>query len=290
MYVTIAIPFYNAEIYLLDAIKSVFAQTYQKWELILIDDGSTDNSLKIAQSIKDPRVRVYSDGKNKKLAARLNEITHLAKYDYIARMDADDLMAVDRIEKQMEIIKSDSSIDLVTTGVFSTNNQLDLIGYRTHHSNTITFNEIINKKGCGIVHAAVIGKKEWFLRNPYNEKIKFGQDFELWVRTSLKNDLKIYLINEPLYYYREERSVNKNKIITAYKIERSIYKELLPFSSLRAYLIYKSYIKSFLVLVLYATNNMGLLLKKRSSNEIPLDLKGKYINNLRIIRNTVINN
>src|SRR5690554_4188978 len=91
--VSIGIPFFNAEAYLLDAIKSVFAQTHQNWELILLDDGSTDRSLEIARSIDDPRVRVYSDGQNKHLAARLNEIARLARYEYLARMDADDLMA-----------------------------------------------------------------------------------------------------------------------------------------------------------------------------------------------------
>src|SRR5699024_12652561 len=78
--ISIGLPFYNAEEFLLDSIKSIFAQTYQNWELILIDDGSTDNSLSIAQSIDDPRVRLYSDGKNKKLAARLNEIAKLARH------------------------------------------------------------------------------------------------------------------------------------------------------------------------------------------------------------------
>ena len=91
MAITIGIPFYNAEAYLADAIRSVFAQTYEDWELILIDDGSTDNSLAIARSVDDPRVRVYSDGKNKKLASRLNELTQLATYEFIARMDADDV-------------------------------------------------------------------------------------------------------------------------------------------------------------------------------------------------------
>ena len=81
MKITIAIPFYNAEEYLPDAIRSVFAQTFQDWELLLIDDGSTDASLAIANSVDDERVRVISDGKNKKLAARLNEVTQWAKYD-----------------------------------------------------------------------------------------------------------------------------------------------------------------------------------------------------------------
>ena len=59
--VSIGLPFFNAERFLIDAVKSVFAQTHQDWELILMDDGSTDRSLEIAKSIRDPRVRVYSD-------------------------------------------------------------------------------------------------------------------------------------------------------------------------------------------------------------------------------------
>ena len=102
--ISIGIPFFNAERFLLDSIRSVFAQTHQDWELILVDDGSTDRSLEIAQSIADPRVSVYSDGKNKKLAARLNQIHTLAKFDFIARMDADDLMATDRIRRQLTFL------------------------------------------------------------------------------------------------------------------------------------------------------------------------------------------
>ena len=119
MFVSIGIPFYNAENFLLDAIRSVFAQTHKKWELILLDDGSEDRSLEIAQSIKDPRVRVYSDGKNKKLASRLNEIVKLAKYDIIARMDADDLMSPYRIKKQVEILAQNPHLDLISTGIYS---------------------------------------------------------------------------------------------------------------------------------------------------------------------------
>jgi glycosyltransferase involved in cell wall biosynthesis len=72
---TIGIPFYNAEAYLGDAIRSIFAQTYHDWELILVDDGSTDRSLEIARAVRDPRVRVISDGQNRRLPYRLNQIT-----------------------------------------------------------------------------------------------------------------------------------------------------------------------------------------------------------------------
>ena len=101
MPITIGIPFYNAEVYLADAIRSIFAQTYQEWELILVDDGSTDSSLEIARSVKDSRVRVIADGVNRRLPYRLNQITAEAKYDLIGRMDADDIISPVRFEKQL---------------------------------------------------------------------------------------------------------------------------------------------------------------------------------------------
>ena len=95
--VTIGIPIFNAEATLLETVQSVISQTVRDWELILIDDGSRDGSLAIANSIQDPRIRVLSDGVNKGLPARLNQIVDEAKYDLIMRMDADDLMHPQRL-------------------------------------------------------------------------------------------------------------------------------------------------------------------------------------------------
>src|SRR5690606_40978508 len=85
---------------------SLFPYTTLFRSLILIDDGSTDGSLEIAKSVTDPRVRVYSDGVNMRLAARLNQINSLARYDYIARMDADDLMSSVRDRKSTRLNSS----------------------------------------------------------------------------------------------------------------------------------------------------------------------------------------
>ena len=93
-YISIGIPFFNAESYLSDAIKSVLAQSHPYWELILVDDGSSDKSLEIAEyyATKDSRIRVISDGENKKLAARLNQIIFEAKYNLLKIKDADSLL------------------------------------------------------------------------------------------------------------------------------------------------------------------------------------------------------
>ena len=265
MFITIGLPFYNAEKYLTDAIRSVFAQTHQDWELILIDDGSTDDSLEIAKSIKDSRVRVYSDGLNKKLATRLNEITQLANYDIIARMDADDLMSPTRLEKQLKILENNPEIDIVSTGVFSVTDELELVGVRGVNVSKIYFKELLFKK-VGIVHAAVLGRTAWFQRNPYNAKLIIAQDYDLWLKTSAKKDLKACIISEPLYYYREVGNATATKILAAYKNERSMYKNYA--GKYYAQLMVKSYIKSIIVLFLDKINKMTFLLGKRSTGVI----------------------
>lgn len=284
MKVTIAIPFYNAEKFLAEAIKSVFAQSFQDWELLLIDDGSTDNSLAIAKSVQDSRVRVISDGKNKRLAGRLNEVSHWAKYDYILRMDADDLMMPNRIEKQLDILIN-NDVDIVTTGVYSVLNNLELIGVRGMDYNSATFDEIISKK-VGITHAALLAKKSWYQRNQYDETLSIAQDLDLWLRSSKNNDLKIISIKDPLYIYREENNVTKDKLLRAYKNERNMIRKYKG-TSFDA-LIFKSYLKSVIVSVLSMLKKIDILQKRRGQDKISEEDSKVYNEAIAIIKVTKV--
>ncbi|MFC4739521.1 glycosyltransferase family 2 protein [Flavobacterium ponti] len=284
MKVTIAIPFYNAEKFLAEAIKSVFAQSFQDWELLLIDDGSTDNSLAIAKSVQDDRVRVISDGKNKRLAGRLNEVSHWAKYDYILRMDADDLMMPNRIEKQLDILIN-NDVDIVTTGVYSVLNNLELIGTRGMNYDSATFDEIISKK-VGITHAALIAKKSWYLRNQYDETLSIAQDLDLWLRSSKNNDLKIISIKDPLYIYREENNVTKDKLLRAYKNERNMIRKYKGTSF--DGLIFKSYLKSVIVSVLSMLKKIDVLQKRRGQNQISEKDSKAYNEAIAVIKGTKV--
>lgn len=101
--ITIAIPAYNCEEYIDYAIQSVINQTYKNWELLLLDDGSTDGTLKKLKTYQtDNRIKVISDGLNKGLVFRLNQSIDLAHGQYYARMDADDIMSIHRIQYQID--------------------------------------------------------------------------------------------------------------------------------------------------------------------------------------------
>ena len=286
-YISIGIPIYNAEAYLADAIKSVLAQTYPYWELILVDDGSTDKSLIIAQDFaaKDNRIRVISDGLNKKLPARLNQIIREAKYDYIARMDADDLMDPLRLELQLKVLKSNNNIDLVTTGLYSIGKDNEIKGKRILPNYQMRPDEILNGL-TNLLHASLLAKKEWCLRNLYEEKNSLAEDYELWLTAAIKNDLNYIVIEKPLYFYREVENVKKSKMIKGYntqiKVINKYYRGVVD-KKTKNKIIFKFFLKKKIVFILDFFKLMFVLEKKRV-NDVSEDEVKKYKEVLNIIK------
>lgn len=215
MKISIGIPFYNVEEYLAGSINSVIKQTFQDWELILVDDGSTDNSLEIANNFAkiDKRIRVISDGLNRKLPYRLNQIIQESKYDYIARMDADDLMHPKRLELQLKFLLNNPEYDLVSTGLVSINKYNEVKGYRCIEKE---IKDIGKDFIFPIIHASVLARKTWYMRNKYSLEFSRAQDYSLWCQAFKKNDLKIKILSDLLYFCREEGNVFSYKLINSY--------------------------------------------------------------------------
>lgn len=181
---SVGIPFFNAERGLLDSIRSIFAQTYTNWELILVDDGSTDGSLEIAHLIDDPRVKLLpTDGQNRRLPARLNQITEAAKGDFIARMDADDLSHPERFKQQLDFLQNHPEVDVVGSSACILDKQ-----YQPSRKLIVAeTNEDIfkNKFGSGvsIVHPAIMARSKWFRQWPYDKRDVRCEDYGLWMRS-----------------------------------------------------------------------------------------------------------
>ena len=104
--VSILMPVYNAEKYLIEAVDSILNQTFRDWELIIINDGSTDRSRELLSQIADNRVIIVDNETNLGLINTLNKGINLCKGEYIARMDADDISTPERIEKQVQFMDS----------------------------------------------------------------------------------------------------------------------------------------------------------------------------------------
>lgn len=194
--ISVGIPFYNAERFLTHAIESVINQTYQNWELLLVDDGSTDSSLHIAKKFveKDNRIKLFSDSKNKAIAARLNELSKLSSGNYIARMDADDIMHPQRLETQLQILTDNPSIDVLGANAYVIDENDLVFGMRYRQQSGLIKVE-------HFIHPTIMARKQWFLDNSYDEKAIRIEDAELWYRT--KDYSNFVITNEPLLFYRE---------------------------------------------------------------------------------------
>ncbi|MHA3893189.1 glycosyltransferase family 2 protein [Acinetobacter sp. GXMZU3951] len=219
--ISVGIPFYNAEKFLAFAIQSVLCQSYHDWELILLDDGSTDNSLKIAKEFacKDQRIKVICDGENKKLPYRLNQLITESKGKFIARMDADDIMHPSRLEIQFKYLLENDVFDLVSSGLVSIDDQNRVCGFRCVNS---LITEIAKPFKFPIAHPTVMARKEWYLRNLYSLDYPRAEDFELWCRAYAKNDLKIAILPDLLIFYREFGNISIDNLLKTCSDEHKV--------------------------------------------------------------------
>ncbi len=123
--VSVIIPVYNLEKYVKEAIKSIQNQTYENLEIIVIDDGSIDDTYNIVEKLakEDNRIKLYKNEKNLKIVKTLNRALSLANGEYIARMDGDDISVPDRIEKKVRFLEENKDISLVGCSLISIDRQ-----------------------------------------------------------------------------------------------------------------------------------------------------------------------
>ncbi|MBV9945305.1 MAG: glycosyltransferase family 2 protein [Myxococcales bacterium] len=196
--VTVGLPFRDARDSLADAIRSIFAQSFTDWELLLVDDGSTDGSLEIARRVRDPRVRVASDGKHRRLPARLNQIAAEARGELLARFDADDLMHPDRLARQVALLTERPALDLVGTACFAMDRAGEIIGIVASEPPRVNPWHVL-RRGL-LAHATLLCRRAWCRAHPYDERFPRAEDRELYCRTA--GEVRFAHLGEPLYFIR----------------------------------------------------------------------------------------
>ncbi len=224
--VTVGLPFLNCAATLRDAIRSVFAQTRGDWELILVDDGSTDASGRIAAAVSDARVRVVSDGVNRGLVHRLNQIATLARAPYLCRMDADDVMHPRRLEAQLAFLAAHPDVDVVGSRSFSIDDDGLVRGLRIAATQEDVASPALVLAAARLLHPSVMGRTAWFLANPYSPRFVRAEDHELWCRTLPHS--RFAVVGEPLLYYREPSRPRVGSYVQSCRTDREIYRVYGP--------------------------------------------------------------
>ena len=218
-------PVYNGQKYIREAIDSILGQTLKAFEFIIINDGSTDDSVRIIRSYIDPRIRLINNENNIGLIKTLNRGLELAKGEYLARMDCDDVSLPYRLEKQVDYLNKNPDIDTCGTWFTSFGRKRKKVGKTEERDEFIRSHLIFNPSIC---HPTVMFSLN-SLRNYrlcYDEKYVHAEDYALWVRAM--NFLKFANIQEVLYLYRiHPDSVSCSHSIIQERTANSIRKELL---------------------------------------------------------------
>lgn len=206
--VSIIIPMYNSEKYLHQCINSVINQTYKNIEIIVVDDHSTDDSIKIINKIKDKRIKLISIRKNKGVANARNTGIKKATGDYICFLDSDDYWYKDKIEKQINYIEKNDYIFIYSSYIYLKSNDKQHIAkvpkkltYKEALKNTAIFTSTV------MLNMKYLTKKDITMPD-----IKAGQDTATWWQI-LKKGITAYGMEEPLAIYRVgNKSLSSNKI------------------------------------------------------------------------------
>ncbi len=202
--ITVLMPVYNGEKYLRSAIESILDQTYTDFEFLIINDGSTDKTEEIILSYQDSRIRYIKNEKNLKIIKTLNKGIDLAKGQYIARMDCDDIAVSNRLEKQIRLFNDNPKLDFISgLPIHLLKNGRIYRSFRfcSLHTEAIRFENLLEVSFC---HPCLMAKTEIFKKFKYLNapECLHIEDYELGQRLS-HNGVNMYYSKDFVLYYRK---------------------------------------------------------------------------------------
>ncbi len=258
--VTIGISFYNDESILHHTIDSVLNQTFEDWNLLLINDGSTDRSVEIAKQYESSRVKIIDDNENKGLIHRLNQLIEMTDTVYFVRMDSDDIMAPDRLEKQIGLLKKQTELDLVGSAAYIIDENNQITGKRLPLLDIKNRDDVL-RKGL-FIHPTVTGKTSWFQRHKYKKGFNRAEDLELWCRTY--NRTRFVVMDEPLLFYRDPMEMNLQKYKDSSRTVRKIIRLYASNNRIKLKLLVREQVKIGIYMILEKLKYTGVANNRRN--------------------------
>lgn len=208
--VSILFPVYNTAAFLKEAVDSMMSQTFKDFELIVLDDCSPDNAEEILDEYDDSRIVRYRGTQNVGLGNVLNVGLSMAKGEYIARMDSDDISLPNRLQFQVDYLDSHPEYDLVSVGMreFGTREKDH---YYDNETEQIKFNALFYSP---VLHASSMWRKRSFEGLLYDQSFVPSEDYDLWTRALVKG-VRMRNLPDVLYLYRRFEGQTTYKITSA---------------------------------------------------------------------------
>ena len=225
--VSVIIPTYNRIESLRLAIKSVLAQTFQDFEIIVVDDASHDNTAEVVARFKDERIRYIRHGTNKKISASRNTGVLNSQGRYIAFLDDDDEWLSEKLQLEVDLLEnSPLKTGAVYTGFYKIDKVSGATVVQVPTKKGFIFNDMLTQNWLGT--STVLLKKECFEKvGLFDESINFGEDYDMWIRIS--KEFQFEYIEEPLVKYSASGNKISNdydKVIKGYEILIDKYHKL----------------------------------------------------------------
>lgn len=198
-------PIYNCELYVAEAIDSILKQTFTDFEFLIIDDCSSDNTLQIAQSYSDSRIKIITKEKNTGYTNSLNYGLSIAKGKYIARMDGDDISLPNRFKKQFDFMEANLDIAVCGTA-FQILNSEQIINVPENHNQIV----VGMLQECKIGHPTVMMRNSFLQLHHliYDKKFEPAEDYDFWVKICLIGNL--HNLQEVFLFYRTHENQVSN--------------------------------------------------------------------------------
>lgn len=217
---TVIIPLYNKGKFIYETVSSVLSQSFRNFEIIIVNDGSTDNSLEVINKFKDPRIKIFNISNSGVSSAR-NFGIFKSTNEWIAFLDADDLWDINYLEESYKIISNIKSVNVIATNYYK---------YFTDYKKTLVYNTISSgfvesylKINCITSSSVIIHKSVFNHIGIFDTRLKYGEDQHMWLRINIK--YRTYFNNKPLVYYR----MTDHKIGNYNFQNKDIFKDLVFF-------------------------------------------------------------
>lgn len=223
--ITVAMPVKNGAKFLAEAIESILAQSYEDFELLVLDDHSDDDSAKIVKAYErlDPRVKLLL-AKGEGLVSALNQLLEVAKGKYFARMDADDISNPARLEKQLQHLEQHTDCGILGAWVNVIGEKEEIWHYRRTFSDTAT---LLLMGKTPLCHPSVMGRTSVMRHLGYRSKYLHMEDMDLFAR-ALSEGIQFYALPEVLLQYRvHPKSVSSKNELFQMSQRALIVKEIL---------------------------------------------------------------
>ena len=227
--VSVIMPAYNVERYIREALESVYKQTYEKWECIVVNDASEDHTGEIIQEycLKDSRFQCIELEKNRGAAIARNKAITEAKGKYLAFLDGDDIWAADKLEKQIQFME-DNQYDFTCTCYGKIDENGRMLNRVVKVKPQYDYSEIL--KNCPgnstvIYNCHKLGKM-------YAEDIKRRNDFVMWLKV-IKKAVTAYGLSDLLTYHRERTDSISFKKIALIRYQWVVYRNIEQLSVIR---------------------------------------------------------